>query len=90
MSDIDTNGAIIELTLLTQSKCYCPQCYVVEKLNHPMKFGMRIGWVKNPNSTGADKKRKADVPSLTLQYLRTCIMLAYALLEGIILEIMPA
>ena len=88
MSDIDTSGAIIGLSQLTQSKCYCPQCSVLEKLNHPMKFGMRISWVKNPNFTEADKKRKADVPSLTFQYLR--IMLAYALLEGIILEIMPA
>jgi len=27
MSDIDTNGAITELT---QPKCYCPQCSVLE------------------------------------------------------------
>ena len=26
MSDIDTDGAIIELTQLTQPKCYYPQC----------------------------------------------------------------
>ena len=90
MSDSDTNDAIIELTQLTQSKCYCPQCSVLEKLNPPMKSDLacRLAGSRTPNSTGDDKKRKADIPSLIFHYLR--IMLAYALLEGITLEIIRA
>ena len=80
MSDSDTNDAIIELTQLTQSKCYCPQCSVLEKLNPPMKSDLACGLAgsRTPNSTGDDKKRKADIPSLIFHYLR--IMLAYALI----------
>ena len=43
MSDVDTKGAIIELTLLTQPRYDCPQCSILEKLNPPTKSDLACG-----------------------------------------------
>ena len=40
MSDIDTNGAVIESTKWTQPRC---DCFVQEKLNPPMKSDLACG-----------------------------------------------
>ena len=37
MSDIDADGAIIELTQLTELRCDRPQYSALEKVNPPMK-----------------------------------------------------
>jgi len=74
MSDIDTNGGIIELTQLTQAQpsCDCLQCSVLEKLNPPKKLNLVCGLAesKDPKSMGANKRRKVGALSQSVIYFQ--------------------
>ena len=82
MFDIDTNGAIIELTQLTQLKCYCSQCSVLESLNPPTKSDLACGLAESRILNPWGLTRKAVAPSQSVIYfqvLTNCpIMPAYA------------
>ena len=45
MSDTDTNGTMIELSQVTQSKCDCLQCSVLEKLNPSTNWFLQADWL---------------------------------------------
>ena len=79
MSDIDSDGAIIEPLILerdpllsmieptqpTDPRCDCPECSIWKnKPSNEIKLSTRKeDWVKNPKYIEANKKKKAGAPS---------------------------
>ena len=55
----DNDGAIVEPNQLTEPRCDCPQCSILEKLNPPTKSDLvckRKTELRIPNLLGPDKK----------------------------------